>query len=125
LAGLAAFLPDFPTRPTVPYKAPLGSRFRGRSIAPSPQLYEIAFLLVFSLALWAFVRQPHNGDVFKLFIAGYMGWRFLIDFLKPEFRVLGLSVIQWTCLIVFIYYETVRILRTIQHARLNTEVSAE
>jgi phosphatidylglycerol---prolipoprotein diacylglyceryl transferase len=86
------------------------------------QLYEMAFLLAFSLALWMFLRQPHrNGDVFKLFIAGYMGWRLLVDFLKPEFRVLGLSIIQWTCLLVsvYCYRETVRILTTVQHGMRN------
>jgi phosphatidylglycerol:prolipoprotein diacylglycerol transferase len=70
-----------------------------------------------------FLRQPHrNGDVFKLFITGYMGWRLLVDFLKPEFRVLGLSIIQWTCLMVSVYCwrETVTILTTIQH-RLRNE----
>ena len=90
------------------------------------QLYEMAFLMVFTLALWMFLRQPHrNGDVFKLFIAGYMGWRLLVDFLKPEFRVLDLSIIQWTCVIASIYYwhETARILATVQR-RLRNEPEA-
>ena len=50
-----------------------------------------------------------------------MGWRLLVDFLKPEFRVLGLSVIQWTCLMVSVYCwrETARILTTVHHGLRN------
>jgi len=93
---------------------PWGVDFGDGVLRHPTQLYETAFLLAFSLALWMFVRQPHrNGDVFKLFMAGYMGWRLLVDFLKPEFRVLGLSIIQWTCLMVLVYCwrETARTLR--------------
>ena len=102
---------------------PWGVDFGDGILRHPTQLYEMAFLLTFGLALWMFLRQPHrNGDVFKLFIAGYMGWRLLVDFLKPEFRVFGLSIIQWTCLMVSVYCwrETVRILTTIQH-RLRNE----
>jgi phosphatidylglycerol:prolipoprotein diacylglycerol transferase len=97
---------------------PWGVDFGDGVLRHPTQLYEMAFLLTFSLALWMFLRQPHrNGDAFKLFIAGYMGWRLLVDFLKPEFRVLDLSIIQWTCLTVSIYCcrETARILTTIMH----------
>jgi len=34
---------------------------------------------------------------------GYMGWRLAIDSLKPGLRVVGLTAIQWT-LIVLLYY---------------------
>jgi phosphatidylglycerol---prolipoprotein diacylglyceryl transferase len=55
---------------------PWGVDFGDGVLRHPTQLYEMAFLLTLSLALWRFLRQPHrNGDVFKLFIAGYMGWR--------------------------------------------------
>jgi prolipoprotein diacylglyceryltransferase len=116
-----AGLPDqtYGIATTLPWGVDFGD---GVSRHPT-QLYEMAFMLMFSLALWMFLRQPHrNGDVFKLFIAGYMGWRLLVDFLKPEFRVFGLSIIQWTCLMVSVYcwHETVRILTKIKH-RLRNE----
>ena len=107
---------------------PWGIDFGDGVLRHPTQLYEIVFLLLFTLALWAFAQRPHrNGDLFKLFMAGYMAWRFLIDFLKPDFRVLGLSAIQWMCLIVFVYYlrETKRILSTIQpRMRNESEASA-
>ncbi len=69
------------------------------------QLYEIAFLLGLALLLRLFTAQPHlNGDIFKAFMIGYMGWRLAIDSLKPGLRVVGLTAIQWTCLIVLLYY---------------------
>jgi phosphatidylglycerol:prolipoprotein diacylglycerol transferase len=101
---------------------PWGVDFGDGVLRHPTQLYEMAFLLAFSLVLWMFLRQPRrNGDVFKLFMAGYIGWRFLVDFLKPEFRVLGLSMIQWTCLMVSVYCwrETVRILTPIKHGLRN------
>jgi len=69
------------------------------------QLYEIAFLFVLAPMLMTFWRrQGRRGDTFKLFVISYMGWRFLIDFLKPANNVAGLSVIQIACLLMLIYY---------------------
>ncbi len=70
------------------------------------QLYEIAFLLVLGIFLWRFSKHSHQeGDLFKCFMVAYFGWRFGIDFLKPDVRVvLGLSSIQWACIAMFIYY---------------------
>ncbi len=36
-----------------------------------------------------------NGLLFRIFLASYLAWRFLIDFLKPQPLVLGLNLIQW------------------------------
>jgi prolipoprotein diacylglyceryltransferase len=45
------------------------------------------------------------GDAFKLFMASYMSFRFLVDFIKPYPRIfLGLGGIQWACLTVLLYY---------------------
>lgn len=69
------------------------------------QLYEIVFLTVLGILLVAYSRRPRaQGDSFKLFMIGYLAWRFLIDFLKPEKLALGVSVIQIACLLMLLYY---------------------
>jgi phosphatidylglycerol:prolipoprotein diacylglycerol transferase len=75
------------------------------------QLYEVVFLLALIPVLyWVARRTPLNfrfkaGDVFKVFMVGYMGFRFFSDFIKPYPRVLlGLGTIQWVCLLVLLYY---------------------
>ena len=101
-----------------PTSLPWGVDF-GDGIHRHPtQLYEIAFLLGLALLLRLFMERPHlNGDIFKAFMIGYMGWRLAIDFLKPGLRFGGLTSIQWTCLLVLLYYtrDLVRII-----ARLTT-----
>ncbi len=67
------------------------------------QLYEIVFLVFLATVLFQALKMVaagilETGDVFRLFIVGYGSWRVLIDFVKPEPRLLGMSVIQWTCL---------------------------
>jgi prolipoprotein diacylglyceryltransferase len=67
------------------------------------QLYEITFLALLAVALGRFARsssaQP-NGRLFRLFMLGYLGFRFVVEFIKPrETHVAGLSMIQTACLI--------------------------
>ena len=59
------------------------------------QLYEIVFLGVLALL----VRRPmfQEGARFRIFMAGYLTWRFAIDFLKPQPLAGGLNAIQWAC----------------------------
>ncbi len=62
------------------------------------QLYEVVFLAVLAWLLLRMGRRPHrNGAVFRLFLSAYLGWRLVIDFLKPQPLVHGLNVIQWAC----------------------------
>ena len=69
------------------------------------QLYEALFLVVLAVALSQFARRPHvNGDVFKLFMTGYLGFRLIVDAVKPDPAFLGLSSIQWMAAAVLIYY---------------------
>ncbi len=75
------------------------------------QLYEVIFLLALIPLLYRVMQQIgtsarfQTGDVFKLFMVGYMGFRLLCDFIKPYPRVLlGLGTIQWVCLLVLLYY---------------------
>jgi prolipoprotein diacylglyceryltransferase len=63
------------------------------------QLYEMIFLAALAWALWRWNRREHvQGRVFRVFLASYLGWRFLVDFIKPEPVWMGLGVIQWACL---------------------------
>ncbi len=70
-------------------------------------LYEILFLLL----LWVGIAQLEkthrlaNGARFKLFLASYLLFRFLIEFIKPAyFFPFGLSVIQLATLGGLAYY---------------------
>jgi len=69
------------------------------------QLYEIAFVLPLGLALHR-ARFGMPGLAFKLFLSTYLLWRFAVEFLKPVPVAwpLGLSGIQWTCLVALIVY---------------------
>ncbi len=71
------------------------------------QLYEIVFAL--SWAGFLFVRRLHlartEGDLFKAALAGYLGWRLGVEWIKPmPYPYLGLSAIQWACVAGLLYY---------------------
>ena len=88
------------------------------------QIYEILFLLFLLPMLTAFWRtQQRQGDTFKVFVMSYMGWRLLIDFLKPANRLFGVSAIQLACIVVLIYYA--RDLLRIVKLRAQKEAPAE
>ena len=78
----------------------------GDSIPRHPtQVYEIVWLVM--LALWLNWRstEPHReGDLFKGFMIGYMGFRLGVDFIKPGIPLAGLTAIQWACVGMLIYY---------------------
>jgi len=70
------------------------------------QLYEIVFVLLLAFVIARIARGPYReGDLFKTFMVGYFGFRFAVDFLKPDVRVfLGLSSIQWACAAMLVFY---------------------
>lgn len=70
------------------------------------QLYEIVFLVGLTVFLqWRSRWQRQEGDLFKFYMVAYLGFRFFIDFIKPEFHpFLGLSAIQIACLLALVYY---------------------
>jgi phosphatidylglycerol:prolipoprotein diacylglycerol transferase len=88
-----------------PTSLPWGVDF-GDGIPRHPtQLYESIFAFALFLLLLRMMKRPHrNGDIFKLFMLMYMGWRLAIDFWKPEIRIAGFSSIQWACLAMLAYY---------------------
>src|SRR5205085_9041870 len=64
------------------------------------QLYEIAFLLLLGFVLALRARRPFaSGELFRLFMLGYLSFRFLVEFIKPRHTVpyLGVSAIQIAC----------------------------
>ncbi len=70
-------------------------------------LYEIVFLILLFVFLQriAVYTNEKNGLLFKIFMISYFGFRFFTEFLKPNiFYVLGLSSIQWLCIICWLYY---------------------
>lgn len=70
-------------------------------------LYELVFLLLLFIILKILKNYSalESGFLFKLFMISYFGFRFLIEFIKPNvFIVFGLSSIQWLCVFCWIYY---------------------
>ena len=86
----------------LPWAMAVGDSVRRHPVA----LYEIAFLLVLAVMLRRVTRE---GDRFRIFMASYLGFRLLVDFLKPEPPpiALGLSAIQWACVAGLLYYGSV------------------
>jgi prolipoprotein diacylglyceryltransferase len=91
IAGLADDTYGKPT--SLPWAVNLGDGIGRHPV----QIYEILFLLILGAFL---VRrtQCREGARFRIFLGSYLGWRFLIDFLKPQPLVAGLNLIQWSCL---------------------------
>jgi phosphatidylglycerol---prolipoprotein diacylglyceryl transferase len=86
---------------TLPWSVDFGDGVRRHPT----QLYELLFLAgLAAVLLLRTGRMTTIGDRFKLFLFGYMGFRLLVDFIKPAVRVGGLSAIQWTCLAAVAYY---------------------
>lgn len=79
----------------------------GDGISRHPtQLYEIGFLVILGLFLnWRSRYQKQEGDIFKFYLISYLGFRFLVDFIKPDFHpVFGMSAIQIACLLGILFY---------------------
>jgi len=70
-------------------------------------LYEILYLIpLFIICRILFYNgKLRSGELFQVFMIAYFGFRFVIEFLKPNvFFFLGLSTIQWLCIVCFMYY---------------------
>lgn len=90
IAGLADDTYGKPTR--LPWGVDLGDGIPRHPV----QLYEILFLGLLAFLLTRRQRWP-EGSEFRCFLAAYLGWRLLIDFLKPQPVIAGMSIIQWSC----------------------------
>ncbi|MBL3657863.1 prolipoprotein diacylglyceryl transferase family protein [Fulvivirga sediminis] len=70
-------------------------------------LYELVFLIILFIIIKHIQDRKiyRSGMVFKIFMISYFGFRFMIEFIKPNlFFVLGLSSIQWLCIVCWAYY---------------------
>jgi phosphatidylglycerol:prolipoprotein diacylglycerol transferase len=70
-------------------------------------LYEIAFWITLWLTLRAIESryQFTDGSKFRIFLSSYLVFRFLDEFIKPDyFFSFGLSVIQLVCIAGILYY---------------------
>ncbi len=61
------------------------------------QVYEIVFLILIAVLVSRKDKLP-EGARFRIFLATYLAWRVVIDFLKPQPTIHGLDVIQWASL---------------------------
>jgi len=70
---------------------------------PAP-LYEALFLVGLALVLLRLGRRgAGGGDLFRLFVVAYFGFRLVADFWKPVgCRGLGMTAIQWTALLALV-----------------------
>lgn len=91
-----------------PTALPWGVNFGDGVLRHPTQLYEIAFMLLLGVFLFSVSRRPFvPGDLFKLFMVGYVAFRLCVDFLKPDVRVLaGLSSIQLASALILLYYSS-------------------
>ncbi|WP_024770751.1 prolipoprotein diacylglyceryl transferase family protein [Aquimarina macrocephali] len=89
------------------------SSFLGMDLGDGLYRYPIAlFEVVFLLVLWRILKRfqikskIESGLLFKYFMISYFLFRFCIEFLKPNtFFILGLSSIQYLCILCMIYYQ--------------------
>jgi phosphatidylglycerol:prolipoprotein diacylglycerol transferase len=73
--------------------------------------------------LWRWQQRPHaQGQVFRGFMATYLGWRLLEDFLKPQPMVAGMNWIQWACVVGLVWLGVSELLR---RRRLRNDTSIE
>jgi phosphatidylglycerol---prolipoprotein diacylglyceryl transferase len=83
----------------------------GDNILRQPvNLYEIIFLCFLGLGIKILNKKSplSNGSHFRLFMVGYLLWRFVLEYLKPAyFWSFGLSSIQIAVVLGLVYYRSV------------------
>ncbi|MCC2546500.1 prolipoprotein diacylglyceryl transferase [Hymenobacter sp. BT175] len=87
---------------------PWGTDF-GDGVPRHPtNLYEIGFLLLLGALLWRLERRGSlpDGRRFELFLAAYLVFRLVVEFIKPTPAPAGwgLTAIQWACVAGLGYY---------------------
>ncbi len=100
-AGVAE--PTYGLPSSMPWAMNLGDGLLRHPVA----LYEIFFLALLWCGLVLLEKRYtlKSGTRFALFMAGYLAYRFFVDFLKPGFDVaVGLTSIQIACLLGLLYY---------------------
>ena len=90
------------------------------------QLYEVAFVLILgAVLLWKSRGKYWNGELFVWFMGGYLGFRFLVEFIKPRHVYFGVvSAIQMACMVGLV--ECIRRLaQNFQHSTSNVQRPTE
>ncbi len=84
---------------------PWGIDFGDGILRHPTQLYEVVFLILLALLIgWRSQSSYRSGELFQIYLAAYLGFRFCMDFLKPDFHpFLGISAIQLACLLGLLY----------------------
>jgi prolipoprotein diacylglyceryltransferase len=90
VAGLADDTYGKPT--SLPWAIDLGDGIGRHPV----QVYEILFLAALGILITRPARWA-EGARFRIFMAGYLAWRLVIDFLKPQPLIHGMNLIQWCC----------------------------
>ena len=88
-------------------KLPWGMNLGDGSLRHPVCLYEIIFLLGLWICFQGIQKKLslEQGALFILFMIAYLGFRFLLDFIKPHYTFdVGLSTIQLTCIAGLLYY---------------------
>lgn len=101
--SMGVFEETYGSPTTLPWGMHLGDNVLRHPVC----LYEIIFLLLLWISLAQIEKKFmfQNGARFKLFLAGYCCFRFMLDFIKPHYTFsIGLSTIQITALLGLIYY---------------------
>jgi prolipoprotein diacylglyceryltransferase len=96
-------LPDgtYGTPSSLPWAVNLGDGIARHPVA----LYETLFMLVLAAVLERVRGDLRRGESFKLFMVSYLGFRLVIENLKPGVAIaFGLTAIQWACAAALAYY---------------------
>jgi phosphatidylglycerol---prolipoprotein diacylglyceryl transferase len=69
-------------------------------------LYEVIFLILLWITLVRLenIYELENGTRFKFFMVSLLVFRCAIEFLRPGERWMGLTTIQWCCILGLAYY---------------------
>ena len=67
-------------------------------------LYESVFVLALGVVLRGIERRLARGQLFRLFMLWYLGFRIVVDAIKPGVPVaFGMTAIQWACVVGVVY----------------------
>ncbi len=91
------------TPTSLPWGVVFAGAIDGPELARHPtQLYEAIFHATMAGALvWLGRRKVFRGQLIKLYILAYLGYRILTEFIRPEPRIwLGLTGYQWAALVL-------------------------
>lgn len=88
-----------------PTTLPWGLDFGDHILRHPTQIYEIFFDIGFAVYLsWRKKRGVLPGELFKIFLNGYLGFRFFLEFIRVEkISATGLTDFQLLCVISLIY----------------------